>query len=103
MTKEASIASNVARLRLDRQMTQEELAAKAGFSRGGAREDRARCGHPACTNPRSPGRGARGLGRGARNTSPSPRERPIPGTSAGTRTRTDSGGSLEMVGRLRRA
>ena len=33
MTEEASIASNLARLRMDRQLTQEELAAKAGLSR----------------------------------------------------------------------
>ena len=33
MTSEASIASNLARLRMDRQLTQENLAAKAGLSR----------------------------------------------------------------------
>ena len=33
MTREGSIAANIARLRLDRQLTQEELAAKAGLSR----------------------------------------------------------------------
>ena len=33
MTREASIASNVARLRLDRQLTQESLAMRAGLSR----------------------------------------------------------------------
>ena len=33
MTNEASIASNLARLRMDRQLTQQELAAKAGLSR----------------------------------------------------------------------
>ncbi len=33
MARDASIAANVARLRLDRQLTQEELAAKAGLSR----------------------------------------------------------------------
>ena len=33
MTEKASIASNLARLRMDRQLTQEELAAKAGLSR----------------------------------------------------------------------
>ena len=34
MTGEARIAANLARLRLDRDLTQEELAAKAGVSRG---------------------------------------------------------------------
>lgn len=34
MTDEARIAANLARLRLDRDLTQEELAAKAGVSRG---------------------------------------------------------------------
>ena len=33
MSREGSIAANIARLRLDRQLTQEELAAKAGLSR----------------------------------------------------------------------
>ena len=33
MTREGSIAANIARLRLDRQLTQEQLAAKAGLSR----------------------------------------------------------------------
>ena len=33
MTREGSIAANIARLRLDRQLTQEEFAAKAGLSR----------------------------------------------------------------------
>ena len=33
MTRDGSVAANIARLRLDRQLTQEELAAKAGLSR----------------------------------------------------------------------
>ena len=82
MADEATIAANVARLRLDRRLTQEDLAAKAGLSRVALGKIERGGGYPESADPQRFGKGAHRSGRRTGDSCPASRKCAVPGADA---------------------
>ena len=100
MPQETGIAENVARLRLDRQLTQAALAEGAGLSRLALGRIERGVVVPRAGTLAALGRGSRGSGPGADDSRSAAPERPVPRSFRHVRAGTDSRGGIEMAGRL---
>ena len=86
MSGENYIAANIARLRLDRQLTQEETRSKSGSLADGTRKYRARHCRPACPYPHRSWKSTTGSTPRYRSACTASRDRAIPISGTGPRS-----------------